>query len=331
MSNNVNIIIADYHNEQHASEVSMLLNAYASDPMGGGEPLSDYVQANLASELAKSGIAFSIIAYVDDKPAGLVNCIHGFSSFKCKPLINIHDVVVLKEFRGMKLSTRMLEKVEAIAREKGCCKLTLEVLSKNEPAKHSYINFGFKGYEMNPEHGHALFWDNSLTTDRLILRDFSEKDRKAHHLMYSHSDFQKLYSEEDCQSEKIDGLVTLFIQQAQEPHRKQFHLAITLKETDTYIGTAGLRIEDNSTASMGCGVSIEHQGQGYAKEAMQALIKFGVNQHKLQSIYAETIADNKSAIRLCQQLGFTEKERRANDRLFKDKLWDTVVMEKVEK
>jgi len=166
----------------------------------------------------------------------------------------------------------------------------------------------------------------SITTDRLILRDFSEKDRKPHHQMCSHADFQRFYSEEDCEPEKIDELVSLFIQQAKAPNRTQFHLAITLKETKKYIGTAGLRLEDSLTASMGCGISVEHQGKGYALEAMLAIIEFGANTHNLQSIYAETIADNKAAIRLCKQLGFTEKERRVNDRFFKEKWWDTVIM-----
>jgi len=36
------------------------------------------------------------------------------------------------------ISQMMLEKVEEIAKEKGCCKITLEVLSNNEVAKSSY-------------------------------------------------------------------------------------------------------------------------------------------------------------------------------------------------
>lgn len=40
-------------------------------------------------------------------------------------------VIVLKEFRGDNLSQKMLAKVEEVAKSKGCCKLTLEVLNKN--------------------------------------------------------------------------------------------------------------------------------------------------------------------------------------------------------
>ena len=159
---NIEILVADYHNPQHAKDVGYLLNDYAKDPMGANKPLDDGIQEKVASELAKQPGAFSVLAYVDGKAAGLVNCLQTFSSFKCKPLINIHDVGVLKEFRGLKLSTKMLEKVEEVAKQRGCCKLTLEVLTGNIPAKASYQKFGFEGYELDPEMGKAEFWEKAL-------------------------------------------------------------------------------------------------------------------------------------------------------------------------
>ena len=56
----------------------------------------------------------------------------------------------------------MLAKVEEIAKAKGCCKITLEVLSNNEVAKASYAKYGFKGYELDPKAGHAIFWQKEL-------------------------------------------------------------------------------------------------------------------------------------------------------------------------
>ena len=153
---------ADYHNSQHAAYIVSLLDGYARDPMGGGEPLSDYVKQNLVASLSNIQDAFSVIATVDGKPAGLINCFEGFSTFKCKPLINIHDVTVIQEFRGLGISQQMLEKVEEIARSRDCCKLTLEVLSKNQSAMSAYRKFGFSDYELDPEAGTALFWQKML-------------------------------------------------------------------------------------------------------------------------------------------------------------------------
>ncbi|QFU21961.1 GNAT family N-acetyltransferase [Shewanella eurypsychrophilus] len=156
------VLIADYLDEQHGRDIGYLLNHYAEDPMGGGEPLADYVKQNLAQELSKVPHAFSVICYVEGKPAGLINCFEAFSTFKCKPLINIHDIVVVNEFRGLGISQSMLAKVEERAKEKGCCKITLEVLEGNEIARNSYIKFGFDGYELDPNMGKALFWQKVI-------------------------------------------------------------------------------------------------------------------------------------------------------------------------
>jgi GNAT superfamily N-acetyltransferase len=130
--------------------------------MGGGAALAESIKKNVASELAKIPHAFSLLCYVDGEPAGLVNCFDGFSTFQCKPLINVHDVIVSSSFRGHGISQLLLAKVEEIARDKGCCKLTLEVLEGNLPAQNAYKKFGFAGYELDPMMGKAMFWQKPL-------------------------------------------------------------------------------------------------------------------------------------------------------------------------
>lgn len=153
---------ASYQNPQDAQAVVMLLNAYACDPMGGGQPLPDHVRENLVAALAERSDAFSVLCYDGENAVGLVNCFEGFSTFKCKPLVNIHDVVVHKDYRGQGISHGMLREVERIARARGCCKLTLEVLQGNDIAKASYLRFGFAGFELDPSVGQAMFWEKAL-------------------------------------------------------------------------------------------------------------------------------------------------------------------------
>ncbi|MFT6915472.1 MAG: ribosomal protein S18 acetylase RimI-like enzyme [Motiliproteus sp.] len=159
---NIEVLIADYLNDQHAKDIGYLLNNYAQDPMGGGAPLSESIIENLALALSRLPHAFSVICYVDGQPAGLINCFEAFSTFACKPLINIHDLAVVSEFRGLNISQLMLAKVEEKGREKGCCKITLEVLEGNKIARNSYLKFGFDGYELDPEMGKALFWQKKI-------------------------------------------------------------------------------------------------------------------------------------------------------------------------
>ena len=154
--------IADFSNPAHASAIVYLLNEYAKDDMGGGEPLSTFTQANLVKEMAKRPTIHVVLAFIDGKPAGLINCLEGFSTFACKPLLNIHDVVVLADYRGKGISSLLLKKAEEIANGLGCCKLTLEVLEGNKLAQAAYIANGFAGYQLDPEMGRAMFWQKKL-------------------------------------------------------------------------------------------------------------------------------------------------------------------------
>jgi len=112
--------------------------------------------------LKKQSNVFSIIVYVDNNPAAIANCVIGFSTFNAKPLINFHDIAVIKAYRGQGLTRVIFDKVESIAKEMGCCKLTLEVLEGNHIAKSAYNKAGFAGYELDPEMGKAVFWQKKL-------------------------------------------------------------------------------------------------------------------------------------------------------------------------
>jgi ribosomal protein S18 acetylase RimI-like enzyme len=48
------------------------------------------------------------------------------------------------------------------ARTLGCCKLTLEVLARNQVACSAYRNFGFTAYGLAPSLGEAQFWEKLL-------------------------------------------------------------------------------------------------------------------------------------------------------------------------
>lgn len=160
---NTTIIIADYHNPQHCGDITRLMNHYAQDPMGGGTPLSEFTQQHLCAKLAALPHALTLLGYVNQQAVGLITCFEGFSTFTCKPLLNIHDVIVLDSHRNQGICQLMLRALENIAIKKGCCKLTLEVLEGNQYAQLAYKNFGFKGYELDPAMGQALFWEKPLS------------------------------------------------------------------------------------------------------------------------------------------------------------------------
>ena len=153
---------ADYANPVHARALTQLLDMYAQDVMGGGKHLSQFALDNVAAELAKRPQAFSVLAFQGVEAVGLVNCIEGFSTFACKPLVNVHDVAVRPTHRKLGVARQMLALAEAIARERGCCKMTLEVLQGNAPAIKLYEDIGFVGYQLVESMGQAVFLQKPL-------------------------------------------------------------------------------------------------------------------------------------------------------------------------
>ena len=124
--------LADYRHDDDARALVSLLDAYARDPAGGGEPLSDFAKTYLPSALAARPQAFSVLAFEGDLPVGLINCIEGFSTFACRPLVKVHDVAVLASHRG------------------------------NRSALTLYQRCGFAPYQLDPALGDARFLQKKL-------------------------------------------------------------------------------------------------------------------------------------------------------------------------
>ncbi|MEK7344737.1 MAG: GNAT family N-acetyltransferase [Pseudomonadota bacterium] len=153
----LNVRRVNYRDPADAQALVLLLDAYARDPMGGGEGLAEDVKARLCGDLAEHPLTTSFIAWLSDQPVGLINCIEGYSTFKARPLMNIHDIAVLPAHRGQGVGQALLAAAQAHARNRGCCKLTLEVLTGNTVALRSYERFGFAPYVLDPAAGQASF------------------------------------------------------------------------------------------------------------------------------------------------------------------------------
>lgn len=158
----IRIETADLSQRNQAEIFIELLNAYANDPMGGGEPLAEQTRLNLVATLNTHSGATTILAYADQLAIGLCNCFDAFSTFACQPILNIHDIYVSETYRRQGVARLLLNHAEQIALDKGCCKMTLEVLNRNETAKSIYQQFGFKPYQLNENFGNAEFWQKDF-------------------------------------------------------------------------------------------------------------------------------------------------------------------------
>ncbi|VWX53654.1 GNAT family N-acetyltransferase [Novosphingobium sp. 9U] len=152
-----------FRNPDDAAALVHVLDGYARDPMGGGEPLADDVRERLPAGLAGTPGAFAFLARLGGRPVGVAVCFTGFSTFAAAPLVNIHDVCVLAPHRGHGIASALFQRIESEARARNACKITLEVLSGNHNAKRLYKSLGYGDYTLDPEAGHALFWQKRLT------------------------------------------------------------------------------------------------------------------------------------------------------------------------
>lgn len=145
-----------------AAALLELLDHYARDPMGGGKGLPDAVRAQLIERLRGVPHYVGGLALLGEQAVGLVNCFTGFSTFAARPLLNVHDLVVRDGHRGQGVGQALLGWAEATARQLGCCKVTLEVLSGNPVALRAYERAGFKPYVLDPAAGQALLLEKKL-------------------------------------------------------------------------------------------------------------------------------------------------------------------------
>jgi ribosomal protein S18 acetylase RimI-like enzyme len=143
----IQIIECDFNNPEHREQIVRLISAYMLDPMGGEEAMADDVKLNLVDVLENHPARLVLLAKVGNEYAGITNCFINISTFRAKPYFNVHDVTVLKEYRGKGIGRKLLEKVIEIARNRGYCKITLEVREDNKNAKALYQSLGFSDYE----------------------------------------------------------------------------------------------------------------------------------------------------------------------------------------
>jgi GNAT superfamily N-acetyltransferase len=160
------VVAVDLENGVISAAWLGLLEHYARDPMGGGAGLTDFARARLVAALRGHPGFHGALAWAGAEAVGLINCFAGFSTFAARPLLNVHDIVVRADRRGQGVARALLAWAESRARELGCCKLTLEVLSGNGRAMAVYDAAGYAPYVLDPAAGNALLLQKILPENR---------------------------------------------------------------------------------------------------------------------------------------------------------------------
>jgi ribosomal protein S18 acetylase RimI-like enzyme len=154
----IEIAVCDYSNPAHREAVASLINAYIDDEMGGGNPLSQEEQQRMIESLSTHPKVIVLLARDAGIFVGLLTAFENFSTFTARPMFNIHDVFVLKDFRGKSIGRQLMNAIIAEAEKRRCSRVTLEVRKDNVKAQNLYQSLGFD----EAEHG-MFYWRKYLT------------------------------------------------------------------------------------------------------------------------------------------------------------------------
>lgn len=140
---NLTISPANLLRKSHCNAVVSLLDCYCRDPMGNEAPWDEEKTHDLLTGLTNHPKAFVLLAWLDEKPVGMAVCFEGFSTFRAKPLVNIHDLIVHQDFRRKGVASALFTEIENQAKLRGACRVTLEVRQDNAGAMELYRKQGY--------------------------------------------------------------------------------------------------------------------------------------------------------------------------------------------
>lgn len=141
-----------------------------------------------------------------------------------------------------------------------------------------------------------------LETERILIRDFEEKDAAGLYEYLAEPPVNCFYSEKVNSHE--EALEKLKERQSGEAFGNCY--AVCLKESDTIIGEVFAKKDDSDTYSVGWNFNLNYGGKGYATEAARLLLN-DLFEKDARRIYAYAEDDNIPSQKLCERLGMRKE------------------------
>ncbi len=166
-----------------------------------------------------------------------------------------------------------------------------------------------------------------LTTNRLLLREFTENDWQPT-LAYQSDPLYLRYNPWMYRTEQdVRDFIYMFINWQRTQPRTKFQLAIVLQREQRLIGNCGIRMHtpDAREADIGYELDSRYWGQGYATEAARTMLAFGFRELQLHRIWAHCIAENVASAHVLEKIGMQREGRFRENEWMKGRWWDTLV------
>jgi RimJ/RimL family protein N-acetyltransferase len=144
-----------------------------------------------------------------------------------------------------------------------------------------------------------------LTTERLTIRRLEVEDADfiyRYRSSYEVSRYQ-LWRPKDV--EEVEAFIESLRDLAPDTPGTWYQVGICLSASGGLIGDCGLHFPEDKPGEAEVGITLvkEHRKQGYATEALAAVITYLLNNLQKQRVYATIDARNKPAIGLVRRLG----------------------------
>ena len=172
--------------------------------------------------------------------------------------------------------------------------------------------------------------DTSFThilTPRLRIRRFQLKDAENLVAYRQDPEIARYQGWEGCTLDEAHAFIQVMQDAAPGTPGQWFQFAWALRETNTLIGDCGLRCTKSDPAQVELGFTLAraYQGQGYAHEAVSAVLGYGYETLALHRVFAITDERNISAQGLLHRLGFRQEGRFVEAAWFKG-AWATELL-----
>ena len=144
-----------------------------------------------------------------------------------------------------------------------------------------------------------------LETERLLLREIVPQDAPHIYSFFSDDRVTKLYGINTFTNiEEAESLIASFSSNFDE--KRGIRWGIEIKEQQGLIGTIGFNLLSpmHRRAEIGYELHPNYWRKGYAKEALQKLMEYGLNEMALIRIGAVVFIENIPSNELLKKLGF---------------------------
>ena len=142
-----------------------------------------------------------------------------------------------------------------------------------------------------------------ITTPRLVVRTLNVKDSPS---LFSYRSLPSIYRFQSFRPNTIEEVEQFIIENTQYFDKEGTWHQVALELEDTVIGDMGLHFIGpmNLHCEVGYTLNPKYQHKGYAREAVEYVLKYLFEERKKHKVLASVDPENIASIRLLEDLGF---------------------------